>query len=247
MPENTRNLFEALFDKKQLTDAVLIGGTALSIQIGHRLSEDLDFAFFTETLPTKDIKYLLEELKQSGFEIKPLISQSQISQARINGIYLLDYAQDYSVNGSKLSFFTFDKGGPKRKRYFASSPRKTIGSGFKIFDINEIFESKCVVLRDRVKSRDLYDLMYLIKNHNYTIEDVFSNIKKIDDPLEGVEPIKEVLIGNVPIDDNDTGLLILNDNTTIDDIYDFFKNEINQYEIMQAKAIKKSSKPPGTT
>ena len=244
MPENTRKLFEFLFNKEELTNAVLVGGTALSIQVGHRLSEDLDFAFFTETLPCSEIKILLTKIRTYGFQIEPLISQSQISQARINGIYLLDYVQDYNISGAKLSFFTFDKGGKQRKNYFLLSPKIEIGACFKVFAINELFESKCVVLRDRVKSRDLYDLMYLIKNHNYTIEDIFKNIKKIDDPLEGLEPIKEVLVGNVPIDKNDTGLLILNDDTGIDNIYEFFQNEINQYEIKQAKAIKKSGTTP---
>lgn len=238
MPDKTRKLFEAVFNKEQLKDFVLIGGTALSIQVGHRLSEDLDFAFFSDILPVDKIKTLLTELQVSGFDIQPLIPQSQISQARINGINLLDYVQDYSVNGAKLSFFTFDKGGTKRKEYFSKVPGKDIGASFKIFDINEIFESKCVVLRDRIKSRDLYDLMYLMINYNFNIKDLFDTIQRIDAPDEGVEPIKEVLVGNVPLDRNDSGLLILNDKISIDDIYGYFRKEIDKYEVEQARIIK---------
>lgn len=238
MPEKTRILFDAIFKKEQLSDAVLIGGTALSIQVGHRLSEDLDFAFFSDKLPTDKIKTLLTELTASDFDIQPLISQSQISQARINGIYLLDYVQDYNVGGAKLSFFTFDSGGKTRKKYFSKQSKKDIGASFKIFNIKEIFESKCVVLRDRVKSRDLYDLMYLLKNYHFTINDLFKSIQKIDIPDEGVEPIKEILVGNVPLDTDDAGLYILNEDVSMNDIYHFFKVEIDQYEVAQAKAIK---------
>jgi predicted nucleotidyltransferase component of viral defense system len=240
MPEKTRALFEAIFNKPQLNNFVLMGGTALSIQIGHRLSEDLDFAFFSDTLPKDKINNLLTELKASGFNIQSLIPQNQISQARINGLFLLDYVQDYSIDGAKLSFFTFDKGGSKRKAYFSKAPRKDIGSSFKIFDVNEIFESKCVVLRDRIKSRDLFDLMYLMKNYHFTVNDIFNSINRIDTPSEGVEPIKEILVGNVPIDKNDPGLLILKDKISVEDIYLFFKEEIDKYEIEQAKIILKS-------
>ncbi len=240
MPNKTKSLFELLFDDKNLREAVLIGGTALSIQIGHRLSEDLDFAFFADTLPVQNINNLLSKLSEQGLTANLLIPQGQISQARINGFNLLDYVQDYNINGVRVSFFTFDKGGKARKEYFKNVPKKDIGAAFKIFGINEVFESKCVVLRDRAKSRDLYDLMYLLQNHNYDIKDIFNNIEKIDAPLEGANPIKEVLIGNVPIDANDPGLSIIKGSVNIEDIHQYFSKEVNQYEQEQARLLKKA-------
>ncbi|MBW5288857.1 MAG: hypothetical protein Rpha_1208 [Candidatus Ruthia sp. Apha_13_S6] len=41
-----------------------------------------------------------------------------MSQARTNGFNLLDYVQDYSTNGVKVSFFTFNKGEKARQRVF---------------------------------------------------------------------------------------------------------------------------------
>ncbi|WP_225879794.1 hypothetical protein [Abyssogena phaseoliformis symbiont] len=49
----TRSLFELLFDDENLKEAALIGGTALSIQIGYRLSGGLDFSFLQILCPLK--------------------------------------------------------------------------------------------------------------------------------------------------------------------------------------------------
>ena len=241
MPEKTRILYEKLEQRSQLKDAVLIGGTALSLQIGHRLSEDLDFAYFTEKLPRGNIQQLLHHLRTNGSKITPLISQSRISQARINGIDLMNYVQDYNVDGAKLTFFTYDKGGKLRKNYFSSVPKINIGATFKTWNIHHLFESKCVVLRDRVKSRDLYDLMYLSQNFDYGIQDIYDAIEKIDNPDEGIEPIKEILIGNVPFNPNDPGLSIINTEIKVSNIYDYFSELINQYEIEQAHSYDRSS------
>lgn len=40
---NTARVFDAIMDLDILEEYILIGGTALSLQIHHRYSEDLDF------------------------------------------------------------------------------------------------------------------------------------------------------------------------------------------------------------
>lgn len=45
LPAETRQLWLALMHEPLLRGFVLIGGTALTLRIGHRLSEDLDFAY----------------------------------------------------------------------------------------------------------------------------------------------------------------------------------------------------------
>jgi hypothetical protein len=45
MPANTLVVFNKLAEHRFITTYTLVGGTALSIQLGHRLSEDLDFIF----------------------------------------------------------------------------------------------------------------------------------------------------------------------------------------------------------
>ncbi|MEY4862603.1 MAG: hypothetical protein RLZ51_698 [Pseudomonadota bacterium] len=55
MPEATQKNFSRLKDDPRLAGFTLVGGTALALQIGHRISEDLDFNIFGQKLPIKAI------------------------------------------------------------------------------------------------------------------------------------------------------------------------------------------------
>jgi hypothetical protein len=52
MPSNTKMVFDILALHRFISKYTLVGGTALSIQIRHRLSEDLVFVFDAEKLNT---------------------------------------------------------------------------------------------------------------------------------------------------------------------------------------------------
>jgi hypothetical protein len=72
LPTNTKSLFLALVSNNQdgiLDDFLLIGGTALSMQIEHRLSEDIDFATGAQKLPKSKIAEILKRLEAAGNEI----------------------------------------------------------------------------------------------------------------------------------------------------------------------------------
>jgi hypothetical protein len=53
MPEATQKNFARLKDDPRLAGFTLVGGTALALQIGHRVSEDLDFNLFGNKLPIR--------------------------------------------------------------------------------------------------------------------------------------------------------------------------------------------------
>lgn len=108
----------------------------------------------------------------------------------------------------------------------------------KMKDLDSLFKSKSVVLMDRVKSRDLLDLMILIKDHGYTIEQVIKSIMEVDN-LEEKQAFSalEVLIGNVPVDKDDPGFDTINIAITLEDIYDFFKSKVDEYEVDLAKSV----------
>jgi hypothetical protein len=54
-----------------------VGGTALALQIGHRIREDLDFNIFGQVLPKKTIDAVLNDLAASGVSIESLITPAQ--------------------------------------------------------------------------------------------------------------------------------------------------------------------------
>ena len=61
LPASTAQLLEKLKGAEFLQDFYLSGGTALSLQLGHRESEDLDF-FNQNSFQAEKIKLKLQEL-----------------------------------------------------------------------------------------------------------------------------------------------------------------------------------------
>jgi hypothetical protein len=53
MPKATQEIFDRLKDDHRLDCFYLVGGTALALQIGHRISEDLDFNILVKSYPKK--------------------------------------------------------------------------------------------------------------------------------------------------------------------------------------------------
>ncbi len=241
LPQATKALFNLLAsrDDMRVTNATLMGGTALTLLIGHRLSEDLDFFYFQESLPSRDLNSLIRSLKLNGHQVTSTLSSAQISQARINGYDIEGFIREYLIDGVKVSFSVMGKGGESRTEHFKDSPKISIPSyAFQILDLNGLFESKAVVLLDRVKSRDLFDIMILIKDHGYTISDVLAAIKLIDDKDDRqANAVLEVLIGNVPLDNDDPGFNSIKLNTDMNRIYQFFNQKVNEYEQSLAKKI----------
>lgn len=76
LPDATKSLWLRLCQEPLLKDAILIGGTALTLRIGHRRSEDLDFTFLSEKLPTANVAVLLRS--------SPIGHATTISQAMMS-------------------------------------------------------------------------------------------------------------------------------------------------------------------
>ena len=66
MPDRTSRIFQVLAQEPLMQGFVLIGGTALSIQIGHRLSEDLDFWLPGAAMSKNRVDAVLSNLGKSG-------------------------------------------------------------------------------------------------------------------------------------------------------------------------------------
>lgn len=238
LPAGTRAVFEYLqaSDLFRGLKMTLFGGTALALLLAHRRSEDLDFFSCAETLPVEGIKRLLAQMRGEGFVISNIMDVIRITQARINGIRLEELIQEYSINGVKVSFGTFSKGGEVRRRHFAQAPCLPLPeASFRIPDLHTLFESKAVVLRDRVMARDLFDLMVLVKAQGYRIEDILTAIVEVDGvaPNEA-EAVLEVLLGNVPVNASDPGFLSIGLVATLAEIHAFFAERVNAYERQRA-------------
>ena len=246
MPEATRQNFARLQNDPRLAGFTLVGGTALALQIGHRISEDLDFNIFGQKLPIKAIDGLLDDLAASGSAIESLITPEQKLGFKINTSENLDhYIQDYLIDGAKVTFHSRNEGDrPKAQiEYLKTAPKVAASkSGFDVLSVEGLLVMKSLVVYDRVKSRDLYDLMVLSRDHGYTLDDIFLAIHSYQ-PIRNKDPehFKSVVTGVIPLDKNDEGFASIQLNMKMADIYKYFKKLINDYEIKVVQQMRPSS------
>lgn len=233
LPEKTRTVFEYLVKEPLLNGFTLIGGTALALQVGHRRSEDLDFWMPSNAMNTQAISRLIRNLDEAQFTTSLLIPHHKIVTAKINGVDLLERVQDYAINGVKVTFFSrFDL----PFQYFNSLERMAEpGTSFQIMRSDSIFDMKSFLIHKRVRSRDLFDLKTFLDNGR-TIAEVLAASRKAD-PATSPEYAKSVLIGQVPLDEDDEGFESIGVTQTIDDIYAFFRTEIDKHEQQIAQQI----------
>lgn len=66
LPIETARVWAFLEKEPSLAGAILIGGTALALRIGHRCSYDLDFCFPAPRLPLRQIEAVVEALADGG-------------------------------------------------------------------------------------------------------------------------------------------------------------------------------------
>lgn len=147
LTDNTSKLFNSISKLNCINGYTLIGGTALSIQIGKRLSEDLDFCKWSTNLkndkPTVDWPAIEQELKTVG---------------NINSIDIIGFDQvNFIVNEVKISFLT--------KQGYLSPVKNTVSilNNIKAADLDALGIMKVELLLRRSEWRDYYDIYSLLK------------------------------------------------------------------------------------
>jgi hypothetical protein len=228
-------LFEALCRAPELAGLTLIGGTALALQLNHRVSLDFDFAQFGGTLPAQKIDQLIARLKQEGHQAQIITSPAELSQFKINrGMNLLDYVRDYVIDGVKVTFFIHGKNDAQQDFYQKTEKIQEAHMYFDILSIDGLKAAKTLVFADRVRTRDLYDLYILMRDRNYSLESLFAIVKQlgtIDDP----EHYKAIMRGEIPVDEDDEGLEAVDLYTGIKPVYEYFNQVIDDYETNLAR------------
>lgn len=235
LPLPTQTVFHALANNDLSTGFLLIGGTALALHIAHSLSNDLDFIFCEGhgKLPTARIDELIRSLREQGCKADLVIDSAQESSFRINsGERLSDYARDYNIDGVKVSFFAANpRQQPKRFAFWESCPRDLQkGCAFAVLSLEGLKIAKTLVLQDRVRSRDLFDLMVLMCDYSYTTEEFFDTIDQLADGTQDGEVERLTLRGLIPLDKRDEGLDAVGVGASMKDIYAFFDSRLTNHE-----------------
>ncbi len=162
---DTARIWHHLEHQAALAGFVLIGGSAITLHIGHRLSEDLDFAWIGPRLPQTQLSALRQLSTAQGIHFQPADDPAAVDEFEIAGMDLHDYQQDFLVAGKvKVSFFTADE--PLSRVLSAAK----LDTGPRIASLDELFASKCLITASRSKSRDWFDLHCLMTRYGYTLE-----------------------------------------------------------------------------
>ena len=133
---DTKTLLLRMVDSCDFLDKyVLVGGSALSIHLCHRKSEDLDFFTYENNFDKQEI---YEYIKQ--FDNKEILNQT-------------DEQVDLLLDGVKVTFFN--------AKWSFLKPEKI--KKFNLSSLESIAAMKINVLFLRAKYRDYYDIYFLVK------------------------------------------------------------------------------------
>ncbi|HHD78878.1 MAG TPA: hypothetical protein ENK98_04485 [Epsilonproteobacteria bacterium] len=142
--------------------AILIGGTALAYHLSHRESFDLDICFpFSEKLPELDFLENLEEVIPLEFE------QGIIDTAINEGGDITEVMKRYIIDGVKVDFVINPSSNIYESEILKHDDKHTLNH-LRIASVDSIFKLKSLLLLDRNKIRDLYDIVFLMKECGYT-------------------------------------------------------------------------------
>lgn len=141
----TAAIFDKLSQLECIKEYTLVGGTALSLQLGTRQSEDLDFMSWRKT-------------KNEPREVNwPLIMEELQSIGTIQSHDILDLDHvEFLVDGVKISFYANPNFSPVEQEV-------AILNNIKAADPQSIGAMKLEVMLRRSKFRDYYDIYSLIE------------------------------------------------------------------------------------
>ena len=145
---HTQQIFEAVSELDSIKSYLLVGGTALTLQINTRQSEDLDFMRW-RTSKT-------EKMEVAWFQIeKELATFGEIQHKDILDINHVEYL----VSGVKFSFYACPKYSP------VVTPVNFLNN-LKIADVKSIGAMKMEVMLRRSNFRDYYDIYSILKSED---------------------------------------------------------------------------------
>jgi len=203
-PEALNNECKEIFAKlNNFDDFYLAGGTALSLQIGHRISIDFDF-FSEKEIPEK----LLDEVEKTFFDKKVVVSVNNPDELTV-------FADEVKISFIKYPFpVLFD---------FVEY------EGVKLLNVKEIAATKAYTIGRRGTYKDYADLYFIISKDFLSLDKII----EISDKKYGSEfnsrLFLEQLIYLEDVDDSE--ILFLKEKMDKKYLKNFFENEIKKIKL----------------
>lgn len=198
LPKTKTLLLEFIKSCPFFHEYVLVGGSALTLHICHRKSEDLDFFTYSDNF---NLQNILQYIKQ--FEKKEILNTT-------------DEQIDLLIDGVKVTFFNANWSFLK-----PSNIQK-----FNLSTLEQIAAMKINVLFLRAKYRDYYDLYFLVKD-TMSLQKIFQMSQHIVEGITYKLFIVALLYID-DIEDDDISYLQPKEKISKQKIRDFFENRIKQ-------------------
>ena len=187
MPEATFELFtEGFSGIEYMKKWTLVGGTALSVHLQHRLSEDLDFFIEKSTLDQErtEIERMIRNLEEKGYNCVRTHHNSENI--------------DYDIEGVKVTFFA--SGLKNLKSNCVSYKNIDVAS------IETIIVMKMeAIISYRTKTRDFYDIYTIAEEEDRTLFSMLDLYNKHSNKKGNEELLYTRFIRN-PLNSDDEGL-----------------------------------------
>ena len=146
LAKHTEKVFERISKLETIKPYLLVGGTALSLQIGKRLSEDLDFMKW-KTSPN-------DKSEVAWYKINKELE----SIGLVESVDVLDFDMvEFVFEGVKLSFYSAPR---IRPTHLQEIPYMT---NIRLADVESIGVMKMEVMLRRNTFRDYYDIYSILK------------------------------------------------------------------------------------
>lgn len=181
MPETTRNVFNILGRHDFISKFVLVGGTALALQISHRFSEDLNFIYDGESLNINLLRRNISKIFPD-YRIVRMDANEQL---------------DFVISDVKVTFFCSG---------IIALPFKVTEHSFnwnkvRICRAEIIGVLKMSAIAQRNTMRDYYDL-YCLARYHFSLEEIIKNTGKL---IPGLSPVTytETLVYTDDIEEED--------------------------------------------
>ena len=224
LPPDTERVWRFLEEQPALSGFVLIGGSALALRIGHRLSEDLDLAFCEGRLPRARLEALVRIAREGGLDFIPQDDEATLQEFLESGLDVRDYQQDFLANGKvRVSFFAPDA--PLAK-VLQRPPEPKV----RIATLTELFHAKSLVSAIRSKTRDWIDLYLLLREHGFSLRDYRAAFQEAGISSQFETGLNRLCSG-IPQKDDEGYAHLLPNAPSLDEMKAFFTSQRNRLEV----------------
>jgi len=194
----------------------LVGGTALSFYLNHRISEDIDIV----SSKTLNHRKIIPNMSILG---ATKLQDENVTALRMAGLFPDEYMIKFVLDDVKLEFFQASR--PIQQEILSQASFTNFeNSRLKILDLKSIAKLKLVALIMRDKSRDIFDFGAILEYNVLSLDEIIELFSKVESKIKSVyDIINFIKLKQEPMDDE---AVYLDETHRIDLTFEEIKKEV---------------------